>query len=197
MAGFGVNKCIIVGRMGRDPEIRSMNNGNRLCNITLATTESWTKNGQKQEKTEWHRVVIFVESTVGFMERYTSKGDILYVEGKLQTRKWTDTSGADRYTTEIVVTQFEGMVRKIGRSVRDDEDDADAGEREYGNKAYSNNTGFSARSSSGIGGDSMGGNARDAYNRIMSGDYEGGAGGSGNKTRAKPPSDYLDDEIPF
>lgn len=107
-----VNKVIVVGNLGKDPEIRSAQSGDRIANLTVATSESWTDraSGERKEKTEWHRVVIFNDGLVGVVEKYAKKGSKLYLEGKLQTRKWTDQQGNDRYTTEIVLTKFDGKV---------------------------------------------------------------------------------------
>jgi len=108
MAQKGVNKVIIIGNLGKDPEVKFMPNGNSVANVTIATSESWKdKNtGQQQERTEWHRVVFFrrLAEVVG---EYVKKGSKIYIEGKLQTRKWQDQSGQDRYTTEIVADQMQ------------------------------------------------------------------------------------------
>lgn len=100
-----LNKVTLIGNLGQDPEIRSTNDGRELANLSLATTEKWKdKNtGEKREKTEWHRVVIFNQSLVAIIKNYVKKGSKLYVEGQLQTRKWTDNNGVDKYTTEIVL----------------------------------------------------------------------------------------------
>ena len=102
---MSVNKVIIVGHVGKDPEMRSTGSGKRLANLSVATSESWRDkaSGERKEKTEWHRVVVFNDSTADFIEQYVRKGDLVYVEGQLQTRKWTDKDGSDRYSTEIVV----------------------------------------------------------------------------------------------
>lgn len=107
MAG-SVNKVILVGNLGRDPEIRSTNDGREIANLTLATSESWKdrNTGERKEKTEWHRVVIFNDGLVGIAKKYLSKGSKIYVEGQLQTRKWTDQTGAERYSTEVVLQGF-------------------------------------------------------------------------------------------
>jgi single-strand DNA-binding protein len=102
MAG-SVNKVILVGNLGADPETRSFQNGGKVCNLRLATTESWKKDGERQERTEWHTVAIFSEGLVGVAERYLRKGSKVYVEGQLRTRKWQDQSGADRFSTEVVL----------------------------------------------------------------------------------------------
>ena len=114
MAG-SVNKVILVGNLGRDPEIRSTQDGTRVANLSLATSESWRdKNtGERREKTEWHRVVVFNERIVEVAEKYLHKGSKIYVEGQLQTRKWTDQSGQEKYTTEVVLQRFRGELTML------------------------------------------------------------------------------------
>lgn len=116
MASRGVNKVILVGNLGQDPEVRYMPNGNAVANITVATSESWKDNqGQQQERTEWHRVVMFGK-LAEIAGEYLRKGSQVYLEGKLQTRKWKDQSGQDRYTTEVVVDQGGSMQMLGGRN---------------------------------------------------------------------------------
>ena len=105
-----VNKVMLVGNLGRDPEIRSMQSGDKVCNLSVATSERWKdrNSGEMQEKTEWHRVVIFDQKLVDVAERYLQKGAKVFLEGQLQTRKWTDQSGQDKYTTEVVLQRFRG-----------------------------------------------------------------------------------------
>jgi single-strand DNA-binding protein len=112
MAG-SVNKVILIGNLGRDPEIRSMQNGGRVCNLSVATSESWNdkQSGERKEKTEWHRVVIFDDRLVEVCEKYLRKGRKVFVEGQLQTRKWQDQSGQDRYSTEVVLQRFRGELQ--------------------------------------------------------------------------------------
>ncbi|HVM79587.1 MAG TPA: single-stranded DNA-binding protein [Stellaceae bacterium] len=114
MAG-SVNKVILVGNIGRDPEIRTTQDGMRVANMSLATSESWRdKNtGERKERTEWHRVVVFNERLVDVIEKYVRKGSKLYIEGALQTRKWTDNSGQERYTTEVVLQRFRGELTML------------------------------------------------------------------------------------
>ncbi len=114
MAG-SVNKVILVGNLGDAPEIRDLNSGTRVANMSIATSESWRdKNtGERRQITEWHRVVIFNEKLVEFAEKYLIKGSKVYIEGQLQTRKWQDQSGNDRYTTEVVVKNFGGVLQKL------------------------------------------------------------------------------------
>lgn len=114
MAG-SVNKVILIGNLGADPEARSMNNGGEVVNFNLATTERWNdRDGNRQEKTEWHRVVIFNENLGKIAKQYLRKGSSVYVEGQLQTRKWTDQNGNDKYTTEIVLQRFRGELTLLG-----------------------------------------------------------------------------------
>ena len=106
-----VNKVVLVGNLGREPEIRHTNNGKKIASFSLATSDVWKDaNGERQEKTEWHRVVVFNSNTADFVEKFLKKGSKVYVEGSLQTRKWTDNSGQDKYTTEIVVGNFRGEI---------------------------------------------------------------------------------------
>ena len=105
----GVNKVILVGNLGADPEARSLNNGGEVVNMRIATSETWkNKDGERQERTEWHNVVIFNENLGRVAKSYLRKGSKVYLEGQIQTRKWTDQSGNDRYTTEIVLQRFRG-----------------------------------------------------------------------------------------
>jgi len=115
MAG-SVNKVILVGNLGRDPEIRSMPNGDRIANFSLATSETWRdkSSGERKEKTEWHRVSVFNDNIVKVVENYVKKGSTVYVEGSLQTRKWTDKDGVEKYTTEIIIGRFNGQLTMLG-----------------------------------------------------------------------------------
>ena len=110
-----LNKAMLVGRLGRDPEVRQTQAGTTMVGLSVATSDSWKdKNtGEKKERTEWHRVVIFNERCAAFASKYLSKGDMVYVEGALQTRKWTTQEGHDRYSTEIVVGQYKGDVQGL------------------------------------------------------------------------------------
>jgi len=114
MAG-SVNKVIIVGNLGRDPEIRTTQNGSKLCNLSVATSESWNDkaSGERKEKTEWHRVVVFNDNIVRVCENYLKKGSKVFIEGQLETRKWTDQSGAEKYTTEVVLRAFRGELTML------------------------------------------------------------------------------------
>jgi len=110
-----VNKVILIGNLGADPEVRSTQDGNKVVNLRIATSESWKDraSGERKERTEWHRVVIFNERLAEVAERYLRKGSKVYVEGALQTRKWTDQSGAEKYTTEVVLGRFRGELTML------------------------------------------------------------------------------------
>jgi single-strand DNA-binding protein len=115
MAG-SVNKVILIGNLGRDPEVRRLNSGEPVVNLRIATSESWRDkaSGERKEKTEWHNVVIFNEQLAKVAEQYLKKGSTVYIEGQLQTRKWTDQSGAEKYTTEVVLQRFRGELTMLG-----------------------------------------------------------------------------------
>ncbi|HEY3814105.1 MAG TPA: single-stranded DNA-binding protein [Caulobacteraceae bacterium] len=127
MAG-SVNKVILVGNLGKDPEIRTLNSGDRVANLRIATSETWRDkaSGERKEKTEWHSVVIFNENIVKVAEQYLKKGSTVYVEGALQTRKWTDQAGVEKYSTEIVLQKFRGELTMLGG--RNDSGGARAGD---------------------------------------------------------------------
>ena len=114
MAG-SVNKVIIMGNLGKDPEIRNFPNGGRVCNFSVATSENWKdrNSGEKQERTQWHNISILSEPLVNIAERFLKKGSKVYLEGQLETRKWQDNSGADRYSTEIVLRPYKGEITLI------------------------------------------------------------------------------------
>jgi single-strand DNA-binding protein len=166
MAG-SVNKVILVGNLGADPEIRRLNSGDPVVNIRIATSESWRdkNSGERKEKTEWHNVVIFNEGIAKVAEQYLKKGAKVYVEGQLQTRKWQDQSGNDRYTTEIVLQKFRGELQMLDTKNGGDGDRGDDRGRSSGG-----NGGGQRQSDFGSG---------------------GGGGGGGRSSRE------LDDEIPF
>ncbi|WP_412562619.1 single-stranded DNA-binding protein [Thalassobius sp. MITS945101] len=172
MAG-SVNKVILVGNLGRDPEVRSFQNGGKVCNLRIATSETWKdrNTGERRERTEWHSVAIFSEGLVRVAEQYLRKGSKIYLEGKLQTRKWQDQSGQDRYSTEVVLQGFDAtLVMLDGR-----------GEGGGGQGGY--------------GGGDQGGYGGGGYDQ---GGYGGGnqGGGQGGGQQSTPSRD-LDDEIPF
>ena len=114
MAG-SVNKVILIGNLGADPEIRTLNSGDRVANLRIATSESWRDraSGEKKERTEWHRVVIFNDNLVKVAENYLRKGSKVYIEGAIQTRKWTDQSGQEKYSTEVVLQKFRGELTML------------------------------------------------------------------------------------
>jgi single-strand DNA-binding protein len=141
MAG-SVNKVILVGNLGKDPEIRSLGSGDRVANLTIATSERWRdkSSGEQKEKTEWHRVVIFNDNLVRVAEQYLKKGSSVYIEGQLQTRKWTDNTGQEKYSTEVVLQKFRGELTMLGG--RGGEADRDEG-------GYSGGGGFQRAQPSG------------------------------------------------
>ena len=118
MAG-SVNKVIIMGNLGKDPEIRNFPNGGRVCNFSVATSESWRdkNSGEKQERTQWHNISILSDPLVNIAERFLKKGSKVYLEGQLETRKWQDNSGSDRYSTEIVLRPYKGEITLIDNKV--------------------------------------------------------------------------------
>ena len=152
MAG-SVNKVILIGNLGRDPEARQMQDGNPVVNLSLATSESWRdKNtGERREKTEWHRVVIFNERLADVAQKYLRKGSKIYIEGQLQTRKWTDQSGVEKYSTEVVLQRFRGELQMLDR----------AGEGGGGGGDYNQDSQSGGASGSSDGGAPSGGNLDD------------------------------------
>jgi single-strand DNA-binding protein len=180
MAG-SVNKVILVGNLGADPETRSFQNGGKVCNLRIATSESWKdrNSGDRQERTEWHTVAIFSEGLVGVAERFLRKGSKIYIEGQLRTRKWQDQNGQDRYSTEVVL-QGPGAVL----TMLDGAPGAGGGERSSGGSGGGYGGG-GQRSGGGYGGGAGGGASG-------GGGFGGGAGGSGGGL-----GEDLDDDIPF
>ena len=169
MAG-SVNKVILIGNLGRDPEIRTLNSGDRVANLRIATSEQWRDKatGERKEKTEWHRVVIFNEGLCKIAEQYLKKGAKVYLEGALQTRKWTDKDGVEKYSTEIVVGKIKGELTMLGG--RD---------------------GGGARQGGGYGGGQSGGGRGDD-------DYSSGFSTGGANKPSGPKESYdLNDDIPF
>lgn len=147
MAG-SINKVILVGNLGRDPEVRHTNSGSKIVNLSIATSDSWKdkQTGERREKTEWHRVVIFNPGLAEVAERYLKKGSKVYLEGQLQTRKWQDQSGQDKYSTEVVLQNFKGELVML---------DSRGGDGFSGGGYQSqNNFGSSATASGGFGGSS-------------------------------------------
>jgi single-strand DNA-binding protein len=166
MAG-SVNKVILIGNLGRDPEVRSINNGGKVVNLSIATSETWRdkNSGERQEKTEWHRVVIFNEKLGEVAERFLKKGSKVYVEGALQTRKWTDQSGAEKYSTEVVLQRFRGELTMLDGK--------------------------------GGGGGGAGGGGDDYGDDYGGGGGNGGGRSSGGGGGSRKPSGPIDDDIPF
>jgi single-strand DNA-binding protein len=178
MAG-SVNKVILIGNLGRDPEVRTFQNGGKVVNLRIATSETWRDkaSGERKERTEWHSVAIFNEGIARIAEQYLRKGSTVYIEGQLETRKWQDQSGQDRYTTEIVLRPYAGNLTLLGG--RGDGATGGGSGGDYGGPdSYGG-------APSGRAGGSAGGN----YGAGASGGASGGRGGFG-------PSD-MDDEIPF
>ncbi len=178
MAG-SVNKVILIGNLGRDPEIRTTQDGTKVANLSVATSENWRdkNSGERREKTEWHRVVVFNDRLVDVIEKYLKKGATVYLEGALQTRKWTDQSGQEKYTTEVVLQRYRGELTMLGGrggAAGGGDEMADAGAGGYG-----------GGSGGGYGGGSGGGYGG------------GGGGGSGGGSRGGGGGGDLDDDIPF
>ena len=122
-----INKVILIGNLGNDPDVKAMSTGSRVCNLSIATSESWKdkQSGERREKTEWHRAVIFNEALVNIAEQYLKKGSKVYIEGQLETRKWTDQSGVEKYTTEVVLRPYNGNLTMLsGRSEQQQEPSA-------------------------------------------------------------------------
>jgi single-strand DNA-binding protein len=156
MAG-SVNKVILVGNLGRDPEIRSTQDGTRVANLSIATSESWRdkNSGERRERTEWHRVVVFNDRLVDICERYLKKGSKLYIEGALQTRKWTDQSGQEKYTTEVVLQKFRGELTMLdgrGGGGAGESDDAGGGFGDSGSGGGGSSNNRMGRAPAGAGG---------------------------------------------
>jgi single-strand DNA-binding protein len=158
MAG-SVNKVIIVGNLGRDPESKSFQNGGKVVNLRIATSESWKdrNSGERKEKTEWHSVAIFNEGLANTAERYLRKGSKVYLEGQLQTRKWQDQSGADRYSTEVVLQGFDAKLVML-----DGRQGEGGGGGGWGGDEDRGGGGFGGGSSSGFGGGNRGGGGKPA-----------------------------------
>ena len=183
MAG-SVNKVILVGNVGKDPEIRRTQDGRPIANLSLATSESWrdTNTGERKDKTEWHRVVIFNENLCKVVEQYVKKGSKLYIEGQLQTRKWTDQSGAEKYSTEVVLQGFSGTLTMLDGASGGRGAAAVAGAMQEDGPDYG-----APDSGSGFGGSSSGG----GYGDQKRGGKSGSAASKGGFDK------QLDDEIPF
>ena len=178
MAG-SVNKVILVGNLGRDPEVRHTQNNQKIVNLRLATSERWKdrQSGEPRERTEWHSVVIFNENLADIAERYLRKGSPVYLEGQLQTRKWTDQGGQERYTTEVVLSRFRGELTLLGSGAREG-----GGGTEFGSpEDFGGDTGYRSPAAG-------------------SGPSERGPsdpGGGGGRGRPTSIADQLDDDIPF
>jgi len=138
-----LNKVMLIGNLGKDPESRNTQSGSLIVNLTVATSETWKdrQSGEKKEKTEWHRVVIFNEHLGKIAEQYLRKGSKVYLEGQLQTRKWTDQSGQDKYTTEIVLTAYKGEIVMLSSADRNSEGQS-GGQRQNGNGGQRQGSGW-------------------------------------------------------
>ena len=158
MAG-SVNKVILIGNLGRDPEVRTFGNGGKVCNLRIATSETWRdkNSGERREKTEWHSVAIFNEGLVRIAEQYLKKGSKVYLEGQLQTRKWQDQSGADRYSTEVVLQGFNGTLTMLDGRDGPQGGGGGGGGGDYGGGYEDRDGGRSGGGSSGGGGGGYGG----------------------------------------
>ena len=182
MAG-SLNKVMLIGNLGADPEIRSFQNGGKVANLRIATSETWKdrNTGERQERTEWHTVAIFSEGLVNVVERFLKKGSKVYIEGKLQTRKWQDQNGQDRYSTEVVLRGFDGTLTML--------DGAQGGGGGGGGGGYGGGGQRGGGSGGGYGGGDQGG----GWNQGGGGsgaDSGGSSGGGANY-------DDLEDDIPF
>lgn len=194
MAG-SVNKVILVGALGRDPEIKSFQNGGRVCNMSLATSESWKDRttGERKERTEWHNVTLNGDGLIGVAERFLRKGSKVYIEGQLRTRKWQDRNGQDRYTTEIVVSGFNGSMVMLSKN---------EGNGGQGGGAQGQDDGWGGGSTSG-GSSRSSGSRGGRFGQDYGGELGGGEWGSGGGVDATGRStgggygDELDDDIPF
>ena len=186
MAG-SVNKVILIGNLGADPEIKSFQNGGKIANIRIATSEQWKDRmtGERKERTEWHNVVINGEGLVGVVERYLKKGSKVYIEGSLRTRKWQDRDGNDKYTTEVVIAGMGGTLTML--------DGAPGGGGSRGGGGGGDDwSGGSSGSGSG-GGWNQGGGGSSGGGSSSGGGFGGGSSGGG-----RPPfDDDLDDDVPF
>lgn len=191
MAG-SVNKVILVGNLGKDPESKSFQNGGKVVNLRLATSESWKdrQSGERKEKTEWHQVAIFDERLGEVAEKYLRKGSKVYLEGQIQTRKWQDQNGADRYTTEVVVPRFGGVLTMLD-GAGGGQGGGGGGSRGGGDDWAGGGGGndFGGGSGGGYGGGGRGGSSGGG---AKGGGFGGGAGGGGGGF-----ADDLDDDVPF
>ncbi|MEP9367192.1 single-stranded DNA-binding protein [Xanthobacter sp. VNH20] len=190
MAG-SVNKVILIGNLGRDPEIRSFQNGGRVASFSIATSETWRDkaSGERKERTEWHRISVLNENLVGVVERFVKKGSKVYIEGQLETRKY-EKDGREQYTTEVVLRPYRGELTLL--------DGRGGGSSEGGGDEYGGGSDFGSSSPMG-GGSSYGGGGGGSYGGGAGGGRRsgGGGGGGGAGSGGGRPSDDMDDEIPF
>ncbi|KIU26498.1 single-stranded DNA-binding protein [Sphingomonas melonis] len=191
MAG-SVNKVILVGNLGRDPESRSFQNGGKVVNLRIATSESWKdrNSGERKEKTEWHSVAIFNEGLANVAERFLRKGSKVYIEGQLQTRKWQDQNGQDKYSTEIVLQGFNSVLTMLDGP--NGGQGGGGGGRSGGGNDWGGGDDFGGGSSGSYGGGGRGGSSGGA-----SGGGRGGFGGGQSGGPGGGFADDLDDDVPF
>ena len=191
MAG-SVNKVILVGNLGKDPESKSFQNGGKVVNLRIATSESWKdrQSGERKEKTEWHQVAIFDERLADVAEKFLRKGSKVYLEGQIQTRKWQDQSGADRYTTEVVVPRFGGVLTMLDGPGGGQGGGQGGGSQGGGSRGGGDDDWASGGSGAGGGGGYGGGRAAPASGAS-------GAGGRGGFNQGGGFADDLDDDVPF
>lgn len=187
MAG-SLNKVMLIGNLGQDPEVRSFQNGGKVCNLRIATSEQWKdrNTGERQERTEWHTVAIFSEGLINVCENYLKKGSKVFIEGKLQTRKWQDQNGQDRYSTEVVLRGFDGTLTMLDGPGGGQRGGGGGGGGNYG--GGQSGGGYGGGSGGGYGGGNQGG-----YGGGQSGESGNQGGGSGGGSNY----DDLDDDIPF
>jgi single-strand DNA-binding protein len=193
MAG-SVNKVILIGNLGKDPEVRTMQNGGKVCNLSIATSESWKdkNSGERREKTEWHRVVIFNDNLTTVAERFLKKGSKVYIEGQIETRKYTDQAGVEKFTTEVVIKQFRGELTLL-----DGREGGGAGAGAGGGSSGSSYGGGDYGSGDYGGAPASTGGSRGGYSAPDRG-ADRGADRGGSRGGGRPaPIDDMDDEIPF
>lgn len=192
MAG-SVNKVILVGNLGRDPEVRNFQNGGKVVNLRIATSENYKdREGNRQERTEWHSVAIFNERLGEVAEKYLRKGSTVYIEGKLETRKWQDKDGQDRYTTEIVLRNFGGELTMIGGRAGGGEGGEGGGYSGGGGGGFGGGGRSGGGDRGGFGGGSQGGSSPGGGSGGRSPSRGSGGGGGWDA-----PKGDLDDDIPF
>jgi single-strand DNA-binding protein len=214
-----LNKVELIGRLGADPEVKNLTNGGAVANLRLATSDQWKdRDGEKQEKTEWHSISIWNEKTIEFVEKWLKKGDLVRIEGKIQTRKWTDQDGKERYSTEIHIPKFASLDALMKLSFDNDNNGGGGGGRSSGRSSRDDDRGSSddrgsrssGRSSSRSRDDDRGDRGGDrnddrggsrsssrSSSRDDRNDDRGGNGGGRSSNRAPSRNNDMDDDIPF